>query len=104
MWPGACAGRSEATRTSPLISSAKKRPWNISRSWIRSTRRVANATPLLDRSSSEPSTRSPSTTSRQLTATSQATPPIGTRWSARREASTSTWSTRRAIKARSGEW
>ena len=89
VWPGACAGRSEATRTSPLISSAKNRPWNISRSSIRSTRRVAKATPLLDRSSSEPSTRSPSTMSRQLTATSQATPPIGTRWSARREASTS---------------
>ena len=38
MWPGAVAGRSDATRTSPLISSAKKRPWNISRSPIRSTR------------------------------------------------------------------
>jgi hypothetical protein len=71
---------------------------------MRSTRRVLKATPLLERSSSVPSTRSPSTMSRQFTASSQTTPPIGTRSAVRRVVSISADTARRRTSARSGEW
>src|SRR3954449_8480420 len=45
-WPGDCAGRTDATRTSPFISSAKNRPWKIRRSFTRRMRRVAHAPPV----------------------------------------------------------